>query len=348
MKKLLIAGSNTVHIKTYLNLIEGYFDEICFLTHFSNEAPPENCRTYYLDFSLRNPLKVFFNIRKIKKHLKTFRPDVIHIHQANSYAFLTLKANACLSIPSIVTAWGSDVLLSPKKGLLYREMFAYILKNADLYTADARFIGHAMQAFVKKNIDITVANFGVSVDIGEKSHKEKIIYSNRLHNPLYRIDKIIKSFSTFHKNFPDWRLIIAATGSETDTLKKLVRDLEMDAYIEFAGWIKKEENINFYKKSTYFVSVPESDGTSVSLLEAMAYGCIPIVSDLPANKEWVEDKENGFIVKDIESNFLDNIFDIDTIIASEKNKQIVKERALKSTNRALFTGCYDRLLSKTC
>jgi len=33
----------------------------------------------------------------------------------------------------------------------------------------------------------------------------------------------------------------------------------------------------------------------VSLLEAMAAGCLPVVSDIPGNREWVQDGENGLL-----------------------------------------------------
>ena len=35
---------------------------------------------------------------------------------------------------------------------------------------------------------------------------------------------------------------------------------------------------------------------AVSVLEAMAHGCIPLLSDLPANRELVQDRQNGWIV----------------------------------------------------
>jgi glycosyltransferase involved in cell wall biosynthesis len=53
-----------------------------------------------------------------------------------------------------------------------------------------------------------------------------------------------------------------------------------------------------YRRSAVFVSVPESDGTSVSLLEAMGAGCLPVLSNLPANREWVREGDNGLLVAD--------------------------------------------------
>jgi glycosyltransferase involved in cell wall biosynthesis len=45
-----------------------------------------------------------------------------------------------------------------------------------------------------------------------------------------------------------------------------------------------------------YVSASLSDTTSVSLLEAMACGLFPIVTDIPANHEWITDGENGRVV----------------------------------------------------
>ena len=50
-------------------------------------------------------------------------------------------------------------------------------------------------------------------------------------------------------------------------------------------------------KSRFFLSLTTSDGASLSLLEAMAVGAIPIVSDIEPNKEWITDGCNGFIIK---------------------------------------------------
>jgi glycosyltransferase involved in cell wall biosynthesis len=61
------------------------------------------------------------------------------------------------------------------------------------------------------------------------------------------------------------------------------------AAVEFAGtatWpVGLAERLG---KAAIYVSVPSSDGTSVTLLEAMAAGAYPVVSDLPGNREWVD------------------------------------------------------------
>ena len=45
-----------------------------------------------------------------------------------------------------------------------------------------------------------------------------------------------------------------------------------------------------------FCTLSYSDGNNISLNEAMACGCFPIASRIPANEEWIIDGENGFLV----------------------------------------------------
>ena len=47
-----------------------------------------------------------------------------------------------------------------------------------------------------------------------------------------------------------------------------------------------------------YISASHVDGSSVSLMEALACGLPCVVSDIPANKEWVTDGVNGWIFPD--------------------------------------------------
>ncbi len=47
-----------------------------------------------------------------------------------------------------------------------------------------------------------------------------------------------------------------------------------------------------------YISPSHVDGSSVSLMEALACGIPCLVSDIPANKEWVTEGENGWLFPD--------------------------------------------------
>ena len=143
----------------------------------------------------------------------------------------------------------------------------------------------------------------------------------------------------------DWKLIIAGTGEELATLQKLSKSLNIADNIEFTGWLNHNENKSIYEQARIFVSIPESDGTSISLLEAMGAGCIPIVSDLPANREWITHSENGFIVNDFKSNFFEEALKINSAKAISINQELIRNKASFKANQDAFLSVYKKYIS---
>jgi glycosyltransferase involved in cell wall biosynthesis len=341
-KRLLLVGSNTIHLYNYLDLVSDYFDEVTIVTNEARSGRRERFVT--MDFSYS--LKSLINARKIiRSEILRFRPDVIHVHQANSYAFYTLLAARGLKIPVVITAWGSDILVAPKGSRLIRKVVSYCLRKSDYLTSDSSYMAEEMIRLAKPNHAILIANFGIE-EVTVVVPKENIMYSNRLHKKLYNVDKIILAFASFcalHEQ-SDWRLVVAATGEETDSLKALTRTLGLAEKVDFVGWLSKEENARWYARARCWISIPDSDATSISLLEAMAHGCIPIVSDLPANREWIRHGENGWIVKAANENFLSEMQGIDEEKARAINRRLMEEKGTKAVNREKFISLYDRAL----
>ena len=60
------------------------------------------------------------------------------------------------------------------------------------------------------------------------------------------------------------------------------------------GRVDREELVNYLNAADIYVSTSYSDGTSLCLLEAMATGLPAVVTDVPANLEWIENGHNGF------------------------------------------------------
>jgi len=64
------------------------------------------------------------------------------------------------------------------------------------------------------------------------------------------------------------------------------------------GQISQSELPNLYSSSDLYISASHSDGTSISLLEAIACGIPVIVSDIPGNQEWIEPGFHGWLFPD--------------------------------------------------
>lgn len=339
-KLLLIGGSKgNVHLLNYKNLISSYFDDILIVSN--HELSDAKGRSIH--FGLKNPIDLWRNIRALRKIIKEFQPDVVHVHQANAYGLITCLANRGLK-PLLLTTWGSDVLTLPHRSILHRMMVTYILKRADYITADAQFMADAIHQLIGQK-PVLVANFGVEIAENEADLvRENTIYSNRMHESLYQIDQIIHQSASFLNEHPDWNLRIAASGSETKKLQEMASQVLSNDQYEFVGFQTSQENRKNYLRSKIYVSIPNTDGTSISLLEALAYGCIPIVSDLPANREWIEDGENGIITCGNLDLDMNRACSMNHDKVKALNHQLIQEKATKQANRIKFCSIYDQIL----
>jgi glycosyltransferase involved in cell wall biosynthesis len=340
MKKLLIIGSNSVHTFNYIELISSCFDDILLVTNKQN--PDSTIPQVTADFHY-NVNSFLHTPKKIREVVEHYNPTHIHVHQANSYAFFTARALGKRQ-NMYLTAWGSDILLLPKKNFFWKKMVQYSLNQFSFLTADSQEVADEINKLIVVKNPVLVANFGIEIH-EVSSSKENIIYSNRLHKPLYRVNKVIEAFHRFLQTNPseNWKLVVGAVGTETDKLKQMVSELGIANHVEFIGWVDTETNRKYYAKSKFWISVPESDATSISLLEAMAYGCIPIVSNLPSNKEWIKNGENGFIVTDLEIEYLSEMLSVDLVYARNINKERILQDGTKEANRKKFIRLYEQV-----
>jgi len=333
-KKLLVVGSNTIHTYNFIDLVKEYFDEVLLLTNTIREDTPYE--VVELDFRLRS----FQTIKKIKKIAHTFEPTHIHVHQANSYAFLTFMALRNSHAQKVLNAWGSDILLNPKKGFFFRQMVKFSLKQSDIVVADSDTVLYEAKLLVP-DIKTKNINFGIKfLECSEK--KENIIYSNRLHKSLYNIDKIIFSFQKFVKQHPEWKLVIAGSGDNTGSLQVLIDDLGLVDKVEFVGFLDNKTNFAYYCKSKIYVSIPSSDSISLSLVEAVVSGCIPFVSNLSANRELVENNRNGFIEDNLEDIDFSKYMQIETE-HFKKTRERLKVTFSKEYNKKCYFEIYDEV-----
>ncbi len=126
-----------------------------------------------------------------------------------------------------------------------------------------------------------------------------LVVSLRAHEPLYRVEDIIRAFAAIprrldvHEDFPDPYLIVGHEGSLTDSLKGLCRDLGIMDRVRFIGRVEETDLVPLLGRAACYVTASEVDGTSVTLLQAMACGTPVVASQTPGNLDWVRSGETG-------------------------------------------------------
>ncbi|KFI36453.1 hypothetical protein HX99_04255, partial [Peptococcaceae bacterium SCADC1_2_3] len=119
-------------------------------------------------------------------------------------------------------------------------------------------------------------------------------------------DTLIKSAPIVIDKIPKTYFIIIGDGEKRGKLEKLSEDLNVKNNIKFLGFIPHEDLPKYLTAADIYVSTSLSDGTSVSLLEAMGCELVPVVTDIPANQDWIKQGVNGFLVPIRDHNALAN------------------------------------------
>lgn len=337
-KYLLLADGSSPHTLKWAKELINFFDVyLITLNGISKEMSAllqeNNC--FILNESVKpsgGNYTLIFEIFRIKNIIKTIRPDYLNGHYLSSYGFLSaLCKNSAKGMKLIQSTWGSDILLTPLKTPLHHWIARYALNQADYITADSYYVSDTIKKLTKVSNIMTFA-FGFETIEQCTQEKERLIFSNRALKSLYNIDKLIHWFS---KQDPSYRLIIANDGTDRKQLEALTHNLGIANRVFFEGYLSTEKQWEYYQKAKFFVSIPDSDATSVSLLEAMQYGTIPIVSNIPANREWILDGVNGV--------FFDNEKYLETLKVDEHFSQINQSLL---HNKALFQKSIQYFVSR--
>ena len=303
MKICFLGDGNSIHIRRWLDFFHHRGHEVHLITFSEvnlNHIIVHKTGNFNIDINGNN-WKYIYSTMEIKKLIKKINPQIINAHFVTSYGFIAALAGAK---PLVVSAWGTDILVTPNRNKVYKAITKYALNKAKLVTSDSSFMSEAIH--VLTNTEVLTVPMGVESSLCYEDRKESAdeirILSLRTVNKNSNIHIIVKAFAELLKTNKDnnFRLIITNDGPEMETIKALVKDLNLEKNVDIKGFVSREVLLELLFTSHMFVTIPDSDSTSVTLLEAMASGITTIASDIPANREWINHKENGLLTENID------------------------------------------------
>ena len=306
MKLVLIGDGESPHLLKWARALKPHVDLWAissrgFLPEFQAVLAPE--RLLALNTQPRfagGNVGVLLRLPKVAAWLHTIGPDWLHAHYLTSHGtlawlarFLGVSGRLCGS------AWGSDILVAPQQSVLLRWITRRVLKACALSTSDSTTMAERMRELGAR--EILVFPFGLEVVPPEPNDKDNaLFFSNRSLEPMYEPLRVVDSFARIAAAWPDARLVIANDGSLRATVQQRVQALGLAERVRFTGRLDAATQSQWYGAARWYYSLPRSDSVSVSLLEAMGHGCIPVVSDLPANRELVHHGRNGWVCTEAE------------------------------------------------
>ncbi len=282
----LLGDANSVHLQRWAREMVARGWRVSVVT--ARPQPIDGVEQCVLS-PVRRSVDWLRRVGEARRFVRQLAPDLVHAHYISSYGYLAAR---CARHPLVMTAWGSDLLLTPRHSTLMRWLTGWTLRRADLITGDSFDLVEAAQAYRPKapvhriHWGADTAKFRPAPWADKPAFD---IASLRSWEPNYRIDTLLSAMGLLRQWRPDApvHLHLLGGGSGEAALREQVRSLGLTERVTFHGRVDDAGMLAALSRCKVSVSVPASDATSVALLESMACGLAVVASDLPANREWL-------------------------------------------------------------
>lgn len=244
---------------------------------------------------LRQGMKLLIDFSRVIRQL---RPDLIHAgpiqHCAFPVALIGFK-------PLVSMSWGYDLLRDADRNWLYRWVTKFTLKRSQVLLCDCETVRQKAIRLGMAANRIVVFPWGVDLNWfspgprPDKDNEAVTLLSTRGWETVYGVDVIAQAFVRVARKNQMVRLMLLGQGSQAGMLQRIFLQGGVLDRVELPGQVSWRELPRYYRMSDLYISASSVDGSSVSLLEAMACGLPAVVSDIPGNREWVEEGTQGWL-----------------------------------------------------
>lgn len=127
----------------------------------------------------------------------------------------------------------------------------------------------------------------------------QIGYAGRLDgikNKQKRLDLVMDVIYALHCKNINFHMNFAGDGPARKEMEQLAKERRMQERITFWGKIDRKNIPSFWKKQDIGLSMSDYEGKSISMLEAMANGAVPVYTQVSGTKDEIINEKNGFII----------------------------------------------------
>lgn len=284
--------------------------------------------------------KLYFSY-KLKRVLHEIKPDVC-IGILGDYALQAYKCTRDLNCKIINTehnAYDRPEFVKSRPDIMKMKFHTNkIFDSVTVLTeADTKVSG-----VPKENMTV-LPNPLTFEPVKDIPHKEKIILSTgRL--DVWKVkgfDNLIRAWGRIAKQYPEWKLMIAGTGSvkSKEYLVRLTQEEQVKDSVLFIGFCNNI--IDYYKKASIFVLSSRYEGFGMALTEAMSQGCACIACDFNGRqREIIQNDSQGIICSN--DNYLELSDAIKRMIEDEQYREKCRINAIERSKYYSLDKTIDR------
>jgi len=301
--------------------------------HFQTASTPHFRRGisfYALMQHLPNPLSVFLGVIRLVKDIRSEDEcqKILHAHDLSSSLLIALLMRKFFKLPFVVQIHGfplreQQIKLARAKSPLSN--FIWFLTKV-WHNVAINFIRSSSAPVLVNNNEVKsfYESYGISSDklkvissaIDLQKHEERLLSATDAETclrikglrkwvtigyvgglrPEKNVAALIKAFRGLLENNSEARvrLVIIGDGPMRSLLKETVKRQDLSRYVLFLGFIP--DAYRFLNAIDIFVLPSLSEGSPLSLIEAMAAGKAIIASDIPSIREIVRHNKEAILV----------------------------------------------------
>ena len=322
MRILYFSKNYTPHDHRFLSSLSKTKHEVFYLKLEANQRQiedrpvPSNVQQILWaggrrEFRWRDLPRLTFDFRRLTREIK---PDLIHAGPIQNCAFIAAFSGFR---PILTMCWGYDLAQDADRSSWMKWVTRYTLKRSAYFTSDAQFTRDKAVAFGMNPDKTVIFPWGVDIEhFGPRNaanpnpqssianRKSKIVnrksltlFCNRTWESIYGVDVLAKAFVKVAANNPNVNLILLGGGSQGARIRQILMNGRVLDQVHFGGQVPYDDLPRWYQMADIYISPSHVDGSSVSLMEALASGLPCLVSDIPGNKEWISEDVNGWLFR---------------------------------------------------
>lgn len=259
---------------------------------------------------LQDGLRLMMDLKRV---LRKIKPDLVHAGPIQTAAFLVALTGYK---PLVSMSWGYDLLVDAQKSKSWAWATRYALQHSAAMVGDCQTVRQMAVSYGMPSERIVTFPWGVDLSHfspGLEARLELppgmrsrlgwgeevfVLLSTRSWEPIYGVDVLAEAFVLAARQHPELRLMMLGNGSLAARLRQIFMQGQVIDQVVFPGQVKQGDLPKYYRAADLYVSASHSDGTSISMLEALACGCPVLLSDIPGNLEWITPGQQGWFFRD--------------------------------------------------
>lgn len=315
MKIFLLADGSSAHTEKWVksllaNNIKVFLFSLRLISKELESMVSDQLEVYSCEKNVRSNASAFSKstyltvIPEAKKQINYFKPDIVHAHYISSYGLLAFLSGFR---PYVLSVWGSDIMVFPKRSLLHKFIIKLILKNARQVFATSKLMLEIVQKEFNKYESVRLP-FGIDTKLFQPSKnsikEEKFTFIIlKSHAFTYGIDIAIEAFTALKEKYPKraMQFYIYGDGAKTEEYKALAGNL-LNRSIYFKGRIPSSQAPKALQQADVMINISRSESFGVSVLEASACGLAVIVSNRGGLPETVIPNETALMLNELNVN----------------------------------------------